>query len=170
MNTDGQQEPGDADPVTPGHARRRRGPAHRVWDRFMSDPSSVRKAVLVIMGAILLTVIGSALAMWLLDRAHYPDMGVALWWAIQTVTTVGYGDVAPADPVGRVVAGLVMLEAVAFVAIVTASITSIFMEARQRQRAAASDAAEVAYRERVLAQLAAIEARLAAIEDESTGK
>jgi voltage-gated potassium channel len=170
MKADDQQEPGDASRVTPGHVGRRRGPAHRIWDGFMADPSSVQRALLVIMSAILLTVVGSAVLMWLLDRAHYPDMGVALWWAIQTVTTVGYGDVAPADPVGRVVAGLVMLEAVAFVAIVTASITSIFMEARQRQRGAASDVAEVAYRERVLAQLAAIEARLALIEGEHRGE
>jgi voltage-gated potassium channel Kch len=54
-------------------------------------------------------------------------VGVGLWWAIQTVTTVGYGDVAPKDAVGRVVAALVMLYGIAFIAIVTAVITSTFV-------------------------------------------
>jgi voltage-gated potassium channel len=141
-----------------------RVPVGRSWDRFMADPSSTRKAIAVIVAAYLLTVLTSALLMWLLDRAEYPDPGVALWWAIQTVTTVGYGDVAPADPVGRAVATVVMLAAVAFLAIVTASITSAFIESRQAQRRAGAAALDAEHRERLEARLAEISVRLETIE------
>jgi voltage-gated potassium channel len=156
------------DPRTDG-ARQDRDAKHRMpvggfWDRFMQDPGSPRKAIAVIVSATLLTVLISAFLMWLLDRAQYPDLGVALWWAIQTVTTVGYGDVAPADPVGRAIAGVVMLEAVAFLAIVTASITSIFIESRQVQRRAGAAALDAEHRERLEARLAEISARLEAMD------
>ena len=39
-----------------------------------------------------------------------------MWWALQTVTTVGYGDVAPTQLVGRLVGAVVMLEGIAFIA------------------------------------------------------
>jgi voltage-gated potassium channel len=161
--------PGDGrDPRTDGAGKdrssKRRVPGERFWDRFMMDPSSTRKAIAVIVVAYLLTVLISAFLMWLLDRAEYPDVGVALWWAIQTVTTVGYGDVAPADHVGRAVAAVVMLAAVAFLAIVTASITSVFIESRQSQRRAGAAALEAEHRERLEASLAEISARLEAIE------
>jgi voltage-gated potassium channel Kch len=64
-------------------------------------------------------------------------VGIGLWWAIQTVTTVGYGDVAPKDVVGRVVAALVMLYGIAFIAIVTAVITSTFVARASRDYDAA---------------------------------
>ena len=60
-----------------------------------------------------------------------------MWWALQTVTTVGYGDVAPADLTGRIVGGVVMLEGTAFIAIVTAVITSTFVARATRDYAVA---------------------------------
>ena len=50
-----------------------------------------------------------------------------MWFALQTVTTVGYGDVTPKDAAGKLVAALIMLEGIAFLAIVTAAITSTFV-------------------------------------------
>jgi voltage-gated potassium channel len=161
--------PGDEhDPRTDG-APRDRGVAHRTpvgrfWDRFVADPSSPRKAIAVIVAAYVTTVLISAFLIYLLDRDEYPDLGVALWWAIQTVTTVGYGDVPPADPLGRVIAGVVMLEAVAFLAIVTASITSVFIESRQALRRAGAASVDAEHWQRLDVQLAEISARLEAIE------
>jgi voltage-gated potassium channel len=126
----------------------------------MVDPSSTRKAIGVIAAAYVLTMAISAFLMWLLDRHEYPDVGVAVWWAVQTVTTVGYGDVPPVDPVGRVVAGGVMLLSVAFIAIVTATITSVFIESRQSQRRTGAAALDAEHRERLEARLAEISARL----------
>jgi voltage-gated potassium channel len=164
MTNPGDRRDPRTDAAPQGSAVKRRVPVGRSWDRFMADPSSTRKAIAVIVVAYLLTVLISAFFMWLLDRAEYPDLSVALWWAIQTVTTVGYGDVPPADPVGRAVAAGVMLAAVAFLAIVTASITSAFIESRQSQRRAGAAALDAEHRERLEARLAEISARLEAIE------
>jgi voltage-gated potassium channel Kch len=60
-----------------------------------------------------------------------------MWWALQTVTTVGYGDVAPTHLAGRLVGAAVMLEGTAFIAIVTAVITSSFVARAARARDAA---------------------------------
>ena len=63
---------------------------------------------------------------------------MGMWWAIQTVTTVGYGDVTPKAVAGRIVGTFVMLEGIAFLAIITAAITSTFVARAGREYAACS--------------------------------
>lgn len=58
---------------------------------------------------------------WLLDRSEYPSLATALWFALQTITTVGYGDVAPADAVGRAIGSVLMIGGVALLSVVTAA-------------------------------------------------
>lgn len=131
-----------------------RGPLmSRAWFRFISNPASVRYAMGAIIAATLLTVVLGGSAMWLADPKTFTSIGLGMWWAVETVTTVGYGDLVPQTPVGRVVASVVMLEAVAFLTIVTASITSIFIEDRQAARRAIAAANEEAHRARLEATL-----------------
>ena len=54
-----------------------------------------------------------------------------MWWAVQTVTTVGYGDDVPTTAVGQILAAVVMLLGIGFVTVITASITGAFV-ARSR--------------------------------------
>jgi len=54
--------------------------------------------------------------------------GDALWWAVTTVTTVGYGDKVPVTPAGRGVAIVLMLTGIAIFGAVTASIAAYFVE------------------------------------------
>jgi len=102
--------------------------------RFVQETPTVRGATAVIVTATFLVVIGAGVLMTLIDGTEFPSVGVGLWWAVQTVTTVGYGDVTPKDVSGRLVATLVMLEGTAFIAIVTAVITSSFVARAQTQR------------------------------------
>src|SRR4029450_12359308 len=41
------------------------------------------------------------------DQENFPSVGLGIWWALQTVTTVGYGDVVPSTFAGRTIGGLV---------------------------------------------------------------
>jgi voltage-gated potassium channel len=67
------------------------------------------------------------------DPHTYPTIWLAWWWAIQTVTTVGYGDVVPQQTAGKVVAAILMVGGLAFLSILTATITSSFVARRQER-------------------------------------
>ena len=102
--------------------------------RFLQEPPTVRGATTVIVTATFVVVVLSGLLMTLIDSAEFSDIGVGLWWAVQTVTTVGYGDVTPKNGAGRIVGAIVMLEGTAFIAIVTAVITSSFVTRAQAEQ------------------------------------
>jgi voltage-gated potassium channel Kch len=136
----------------------------RLFERRLQElglePPSVRvAATLIVAGTAVIVVVG-ALLMWVLDHREYPNIGRSLWWAAQTVTTVGYGDVTPTSAIGRLIATGVMFWGVAFLAILTASIASTFVTARQRTAEAASaevEAADAVRMDDVLARLERIE-------------
>jgi voltage-gated potassium channel Kch len=112
----------------------------RRMSRFLRSPPSIRLAAGVIVTATAIVVVGGGALMRLLDHREYPNIWVGMWWALQTVTTVGYGDVTPKHTIGRLIAAFVMLEGIAFISIVTAAITSTFV-ARANQERAVRDAA-----------------------------
>ncbi|MEJ6400086.1 potassium channel family protein [Nicoliella lavandulae] len=56
---------------------------------------------------------------------HYP-LKTAMWWAITTATTVGYGDIAPQTAGGRLDAAVLMIGGVGFIGLLTSSITDFF--------------------------------------------
>jgi voltage-gated potassium channel len=146
---------------------RRRNPIQHAIDRFVADPASVRNAVYAMILITVGIVVVGGVIVWVFDRRDFPDLGGALWYTLQTVTTVGYGDMVPVTGVGRIVGASVMVTGVALIAILTALITSTFVEAAQRRQRAGREARErdsiEALQERldeVLAKLTAIEAAL----------
>jgi voltage-gated potassium channel len=143
-------------------------PRNRILDRqverFLADPASVKNAVIVIVTVTVLAVLLGSLVVWVFDRRDFPDFDTAVWFMLQTVTTVGYGDVTPVSGLGRTVAGVVMIVAIGFVTIVTALITSTFVEAAQRRRRVVEDAADRERTEGVHTRLDEVVTRLAALE------
>ena len=101
-------------------------------DRFMREPPSVRNAAGVIVLVTGSIVVGAGVLISVIDSEEYPSIGLGLWWALQTITTVGYGDVTPAQVSGRLVGAVVMLQGIALIAIVTAVITSTFVARASR--------------------------------------
>jgi voltage-gated potassium channel len=140
----------DAPGVNPIEAR---------MSKFMRQPPSIRIAASVIVTATALVVVGGGILIRVLDHKEYANIWVGMWWALQTVTTVGYGDVTPKHTIGRLVGALVMLEGIAFLAIITAVITSSFVARAEQERAAAESVDELAFETRVEAALAELNGR-----------
>jgi voltage-gated potassium channel len=61
------------------------------------------------------------------------DFGDALWWAIVTSTTVGYGDLAPVSIVGRLVAVVLMIVGIGALGMITGSIATHFLHGKQER-------------------------------------
>ena len=141
----------------------RPNPIERRMSRFLREPPSVRTAASVIVTATAVVVVGGGVAMRLLDHDEYPNVWVGMWWALQTVTTVGYGDVTPTHTSGRIVAAFVMLEGIAFLTIIIAAITSTFVARAEAEREAAAADGDKAD-ERLEAALGELGARLDRIE------
>jgi len=90
------------------------------------------RVAIYVVGAASMVVFVASLAMLDAERgvsgSNINSFGDALWWAIATVTTVGYGDHYPVTLVGRCVAGGLMLGGIALLGVVTASFASWLIE------------------------------------------
>ena len=106
----------------------------------------------------------AGLVVRVIDHRDFPDYGTAVWWAIVTLGTVGYGDVVPHTGWGRVVGSAVIVIGVTFISFLVAIVTSYFVSAQEDEKAER----ERAQRETELAEgremLRRIEERLTSIE------
>jgi voltage-gated potassium channel len=107
----------------------------RRMSKFLREPPSVRLAANVIVTATSFIVIVGGVLMRVLDPKDFSSVWIGMWWVLQTVTTVGYGDNVPSHVIGKILSAAVMLWGVAFLAITTAAITSVFVARAQRERA-----------------------------------
>jgi voltage-gated potassium channel len=82
--------------------------------------------------AVVLVLIAGALAR-LVEPEVFTSLGLAYWWAITTVTTVGYGDVVPESPSGRVVGALLMLTGLSLIPTLTSVIVSTLISKRTHE-------------------------------------
>ncbi|MGB8405260.1 MAG: ion channel [Mycobacterium sp.] len=86
-----------------------------------------RVVIYTVCGAVLLVYVG-ALAVLQTERTapgtHITNFGDAIWWAMTTITTVGYGDIYPVTTTGRFIAGLMMIGGISLVGTITATIAS----------------------------------------------
>jgi voltage-gated potassium channel len=93
------------------------------------------------------------LLMWLVDNDNFPNYGVALWWAAQTVTTVGYGDVVPTSDAGRIVATVVMFTGVALISVISGAAAGGLMQTVRRKHGVDTET-------RILEEIEALHRRL----------
>jgi voltage-gated potassium channel len=102
--------------------------------RFLLHESlTARRAAGIIAAFTVLITLAGGILERVLDHAEYPTIGRGLWFALQTVTTVGYGDVTPRHTDGRFIAAVVMLTGIGFLAVITASVTASLVEGSRRR-------------------------------------
>ena len=91
-------------------------------------------ATILILSGLVLTM---ASFMYLAERDAQPDrfgtIPDAMWWAIVTLTTVGYGDIVPNTVQGRLIGMLVMLVGIGFLSVLTATVASHFVKTDTNQ-------------------------------------
>jgi voltage-gated potassium channel len=98
--------------------------------RFLSTEGVRDAAVLAVM-----TVLGGGAAYAAVEKGQDLSAWDGVWWAIVTVTTVGYGDTFPQTDAGRLIAIAVMFVGIGFIAILTAAAAERFLRAQRQERA-----------------------------------
>jgi voltage-gated potassium channel len=136
----------------------------RRMNRFLREPVSVRNAASVIVVTTLAIVIVGGVAMRIIDHHEYSNIWDGMWWSLQTVTTVGYGDITPKNAPGKLVGALVMLQGIAFLAIITAAVTSTFVARAQAEREAKAHASDDVAEDRLESRLVDVSQRLDRLE------
>ena len=83
-------------------------------------------------GLFITMIFGGIVLQWL-ETGDISKGNNPFWWAIVTMTTVGYGDFSPETPEGRIFAVLIMFAGITLVSLLTASISSIFVAQKIRE-------------------------------------
>jgi voltage-gated potassium channel len=94
---------------------------------------TVMRAVLAIATVAITLTVGAAALARLVEPETFGGFGEACWWALQTVSTVGYGDTVPETGGGRVIAAALMLVGVAFVPAITSIVVAVLVAQIQRR-------------------------------------
>ncbi|HJQ93345.1 MAG TPA: ion transporter, partial [Candidatus Thermoplasmatota archaeon] len=104
----------------------RLGESLGTWERIAKQSQILQ--IGLIAGSV--TIVG-ALLVWALERnvpdTHIPDFKTAIWWAVVTVTTVGYGDVTPLSNTGRFVAAILMVTGIGTIGALASSVASVLI-------------------------------------------
>jgi voltage-gated potassium channel len=141
-----------------------------VLHRTLGDTLRGRVVTYVVGSATMLVFVG-ALAVLDVEQsapeAKILTFGDALWWAITTITTVGYGDMYPVTPLGRVVAAALMMSGIAVLGVVTASIASWLVQRVEDTAEAAAEAEEPVRAEmaELVAEIALLRRDIAELKD-----
>ena len=98
----------------------------------------------LILGMLMVTILIAGSMLYLAEGEAQPDkfgsIPRAMWWAIVTLTTVGYGDAFPITPLGKFLAGAIAIMGVMLIALPTGLFAASFTEAMEKERD--EDAAE----------------------------
>lgn len=119
------------------------GSTLQFWERVAKQESLKRVAVL----SVGITT-GGAILVWLLERDTNPalaSLSEAIWWAVVTVTTVGYGDITPLTTMGRFVAVIIMVTGIGIIGTLASAMASVLLDDQQEEEmgdAMATDAPE----------------------------
>lgn len=116
------------------------GRMSRALDHIVQAVLSRRDELLLSLVAGLLLIVVAATALYLAEGTVQPDkfgsIPRALWWAVATMTTIGYGDVYPITPLGKFLASVTAILSIGLIAMPTGILAAAFSDAMERHRRA----------------------------------
>jgi hypothetical protein len=126
-----------------------------------------RFAAYLIAATWLTAVISFGVVEHLVDSETFPNIWLGMWWALQTVTTVGYGDIVPASTAGKIIASFLLLGGLSLLAVITGVVTSAFVTQAQAERRASGEDPVMLKLDEVSRGLASAQAELARLRRDS---
>ncbi len=135
----------------------------RLRDRTARAIAS-RRVFPYLAGITFLLAMGVGVLVRVIAPNNFDSVGEGMWWAVVTLGTVGYGDVVPTTPWGRVVGAFTIIFGVTFLAFLTATVTSMFVSNEQSGERERLDALREESDDEIRALLRRLDERLDAIE------
>jgi voltage-gated potassium channel len=119
-----------------------------------------RDAAYVIGAFWTIAVVAFGVVERLVDPKTFHSIWLGMWWAVETVTTVGYGDIVPNQTAGKIIACFLMLGGLSLLSVVTAAITSGFVSRSEARRRAAGEDPVMQKLDDLAAELRNVKAKL----------
>jgi len=107
-------------------------------DKLMRSLILSSRKIMVFFLFIVIMVISLGTLMYMVEGkvegSHFKDIPTSIYWAVVTMTTVGYGDIAPITPVGRFLSAIVMLMGYTIMAVPTGIVSAQFIHDREAEK------------------------------------
>lgn len=114
------------------------GRTSKAWVLLREAFIQKRQEFMLILGMLMVMILGAGSLLYWAEGDAQPDkfgsIPRAMWWAIVTLTTVGYGDTFPITPLGKFLAGVIAVMGVMLIALPTGLFAASFTEAMDHQR------------------------------------
>ena len=134
--------------------------------RFERKGVRPRVAAAIIAALWLAAIVVFGILIRLVDHESFDNVWLGMWWATQTVTTVGYGDYVPDQTAGQILGTILMVGGLSLFAVITGAITSSFVTAAQERRRLSGEDPVVQRLDRMAAEVEAMRAEIARIKRE----
>lgn len=113
------------------------GRLSRAWSDIATAISDRREALSLSFGLALIAILGAATALYLVEGSAQPEafgsIPRAAWWAVATLTTIGYGDTYPITAPGKIIGALASIASVGLVALPAGILAAAFSDAMKRR-------------------------------------
>ncbi|QOR40750.1 ion transporter [Billgrantia diversa] len=127
----------------------RLGRFSRAWSALAGALHARSYELLLSVGVAGLLLLLSAACLYVVEAAEQPEafgsVPRALWWSIATLTTVGYGDVTPITPLGKLFAGITAVAGIGIIAMPTGILAAAFSDVFQHKDPRSEDEADDSY-------------------------
>jgi voltage-gated potassium channel len=109
-----------------------------LYSRLLSFSAQTNNRLLYIVAVSGMAVSGGAIGLFLVEgnisNSKVTSLGDAFWWAIVTVTTVGYGDIYPVTTEGKIIASILMIVGIGILGILISTLGASFIESRLKPK------------------------------------